>query len=827
MDARETTFDVTLPDAAFISNFTLEIDGQLYPGQVQEKEAARQKYEKARQKGHTAGHIGTRPRDTNRFLVSIHVAALSEVTFTLHYNELLQRRRGTYEHTIYINPGQVVNNLLVEVTIQEFKPITHLHVPPLRKDILYNFQNNIWNTYAIVQRPSSTSAYIRYNPSVADQQRASLQGLSGLFIVEYDIDRNKDGGEILIVNGYFVHYFSPSGLQRMPRQIVFILDSSGSMTGTKIDQLKSAMKEILSNLNPDDSFNILQFADTNIEAAIIEGLRIFQKSNTTRTSSSLIIFLTDGEPTEGETDTSKILGNIDKENGASIPIFSLSFGEDADYHFLRKMSAQNNAFVRKIYEASDASLQLTGFYKEIAATLMANLTFHYLDDRVIENSITNVIYPSYFEGSELVISGQVTDNSINSLDYLIKGVGSDGPLEFKPSNNIVQKVGAEVVPSNFSEVTEKIWAYMSIKHMLIERLKTHNQTAKNLLTEKATQLAIKYNFVTPLTSMIVTKPEEDKVVDPNEDYEMNDSPHSVWDNALTGSLGLALAGRAPSYVDSDPHFIIRVKGLETSVCFDVMGTDGDVFNLVRDEISGIVVDATVAAATTRQRRGANHMQPRIDGASVDQGNQSNNETEVKVKTYLGSVLISGSRTMLEITPQQWKINGRVYKWKASQAVSSYKTKIVTDGTGKMIAIMFPHRITLLVVRHMRSKSQLRMGKIHFLGFYIVDDRGFSWHTHGLLGQFIYRRISLIKRKNIRGGKIRGKLKVEGNTRKSRKVVATLGKRLNLATNQHVSCWMVQKNGKRLLDGNYSDYIIRSKNVTISPRKFKRRRHVVH
>ena len=83
-----------------------------------------------------------RPRDTNRFIVSIHVAALSEVTFTLNYNELLQRRRGNYEHTIYINPRQIVDDLLLEVTIQEFRPITHLHVPPLRNDILTHFSNS-------------------------------------------------------------------------------------------------------------------------------------------------------------------------------------------------------------------------------------------------------------------------------------------------------------------------------------------------------------------------------------------------------------------------------------------------------------------------------------------------------------------------------------------------------------------------------------------------------------------------------------------------------------------------------------------------------------
>ena len=104
---------------------------------------------------------------------------------------------------------------------------------------------------------------------------------------------------------------------------------------------------------------------------------------------------------------------------------------------------------------------------------------------------------------------------------------------------------------------------------------------------------------------------------------------------------------------------------------------------------------------------------------------------------------------------------------------------------------------------------------------------FSMCLYFIAGQFIYRRITLTKTKQVKGKKTRGKLKVEGNTRKPRRVVATLGKRLNLATNTYVTCWMVQKNGRRLLDGNYSDYILRRRNITHTPRKFKRRRHIVH
>lgn len=68
----------------------------------------------------------------------VNVAALSKVTFNLTYQELMKRQKGLYEHAIYINPGQTVDDLRVEVAIQESRDITTLNVPPLRNDILTN-----------------------------------------------------------------------------------------------------------------------------------------------------------------------------------------------------------------------------------------------------------------------------------------------------------------------------------------------------------------------------------------------------------------------------------------------------------------------------------------------------------------------------------------------------------------------------------------------------------------------------------------------------------------------------------------------------------------
>lgn len=75
-------------------------------------------------------------------------------------------------------------------------------------------------------------------------------------------------------NGFFVHFFAPADLPPLPKQVVFVLDTSGSMEGIRITQLKEAMKSILSELKNNDIFNIVEFNGIskvwNIEAVAVQ-----------------------------------------------------------------------------------------------------------------------------------------------------------------------------------------------------------------------------------------------------------------------------------------------------------------------------------------------------------------------------------------------------------------------------------------------------------------------------------------------------------------------------------------------------------------------------
>merc|ERR1712012_653666 len=118
----------------------------------------------------------------------------------------------------------------------------------------------------------------------------------------------------------------------------------------------------------------------------------------------MIIMLTDGEPTSGVTNTEDIRQNIKNDNEGRYSIFCLGFGESLDHNFLKQVSNENQGISRRIYEDSDAPLQLKGFFDEVAAPMLAHVVIKYSagTKRVTKND-----FDKYFAGSEILVAGRL------------------------------------------------------------------------------------------------------------------------------------------------------------------------------------------------------------------------------------------------------------------------------------------------------------------------------------------------------------------------------------------------------------------------------------
>ncbi|KAL0195811.1 hypothetical protein M9458_009383, partial [Cirrhinus mrigala] len=106
--AQSIGFNVQIPKRAFISNFTMNVNGITFVGSVKEKTVARNLYAQARARGKAAGIVRTNSQAMETFKTEVHVPPGSKVEFELHYQEMMQRKLGVYQHTLHLQPGRLV-----------------------------------------------------------------------------------------------------------------------------------------------------------------------------------------------------------------------------------------------------------------------------------------------------------------------------------------------------------------------------------------------------------------------------------------------------------------------------------------------------------------------------------------------------------------------------------------------------------------------------------------------------------------------------------------------------------------------------------------------
>uniref|UniRef100_A0A8D0UBD0 Inter-alpha-trypsin inhibitor heavy chain H3 n=1 Tax=Sus scrofa TaxID=9823 RepID=A0A8D0UBD0_PIG len=751
--AKEVSFDVELPKTAFITNFTLTIDGVTYPGNVKEKEVAKKQYEKAVSQGKTAGLVKASGRKLEKFTVSVNVAAGSKVTFELTYEELLKRHKGKYEMYLKVQPKQLVKHFEITADIFEPQGISTL-------DAEASFITNDLLGSALTKSFSGKKGHVSFKPSL-DQQRScptctdSL--LKGDFIITYDVNRESPAN-VQIVNGYFVHFFAPQGLPVVPKNVVFVIDVSGSMHGRKMEQTKDALLKILDDIKEDDYLNFVLFSGdvttwkdslvqatpeniqkarefvrnirdqgmTNINDGLLTGISMLNKAReehkVPERSTSIIIMLTDGDANMGVSKPEKIQENVRNAIGGKFPLYNLGFGNNLNYNFLESMALENHGLARRIYEDSDANLQL--------------------------QAINDLTFTEEVDMKEM-------EEALKERDYI------------------------------FGNYIERLWAYLTIEQLL-EKRKNAQGKEKEKLTAQALDLSLKYHFVTPLTSMVVTKPEDNE-----NQTAIADKPGEEPMDAVTPSTAYLTSYQPPVtpyyYVDGDPHFIIQVPEKDDAICFNIDEDPGTVLRLIQDPVTGLTVNGQIIG----EKRSSQDSQPR--------------------KTYFGKLGIANAHLdfWIEVTPE------RITLWNgAAQSTFSWlDTVMVTqDGLSVMInkkknmVVSFGDGATFVVVLHQVWKKQ--PNHHDFLGFYVVDSHRMSTQTHGLLGQFFHPFD--FKVSDIHPGSDPTKPDATMVV-KNHRLTVTRGSqkdyRKDASIGVKVACWFVHDNGQGLIDGIHSDYIV--------------------
>ncbi|XP_044529144.1 inter-alpha-trypsin inhibitor heavy chain H1 [Gracilinanus agilis] len=748
-----------------------------------------------------------------KFSIAVNIGAGSKVSFELTYEELLKRHLGKYEIVIKVKPKQLVRQFEIEADIFEPQEISMLDAQAtfLSRDM----------TQFIEKSFSGKKGRVYFNPTI-DQQQAcptcTKSLLDGDFKIKYDVKRDSVC-DLQVVNKHFAQFFAPKNLKNMAKNVVFVIDISGSMAGQKIRQTREALLKILDDIKPEDYFNLILFGGhvkawknflvqattanlqearafvqtfslagaTNLNGGLLEGIETLNEAleadPSLRNNAPIVIMLTDGEPTVGETNLAQIRTNVKNAIQGKFPLYNLGFGENVDFSFLEAMSLENNGAARRIYADNDAAEQLQGFYDEVANPLLTDVEFRYPKDSI--QALTENRVKQFHEGSEIVVAGKLTDHGLRDFKADVTGRGA--------GQNLVTTclVDEEEIEKSlrerghlFEEHIERLWAYLTIQQLLEKWTKANSEKEKNDLSAKVVEVARKYKFVTPLTSIVITKPgdPDDRIAiadKPGEaPLEAIDIPKLSW---IPGFLVISL----PT-VDGDPHFIIQVPEKDDAICFNINEEPGVVLSLIQDPDTGIIVN----------------------GQLIGDKNHSNGKNK---NTYFGRLGIMNQKMgfALEVTPQNITLRpgmkGSVFSWMDQVTLRQRGVTVTILPTRKLVVSMEDGATVVVVLHHVWKKHPVHQD---FLGIYTVDTHKMSPRTHGLLGQFFHsfdfevfdvRPGSDPKKPDATMLVKNHRLKVTRGSQKDYRKDPWMG--------SDVSCWFVHDNGAGLIDGTHTDYII--------------------
>nr|DBA31403.1 TPA: hypothetical protein GDO54_007259 [Pyxicephalus adspersus] len=592
--SQSLSFDIQIPKGAFINNFTMNVNGITFSGSIKEKSEARGLYSKARARGKSAGLLRSNSLDMENFKADLNVPGGTKVQFEIHYQEALQRKLGTYEHVLYLQPGRIAKHFDVDIYILEPEGLGNVNVVQTISDKFSNL---------VKKDKSEKKAHITFRPTVDEQRECPVcptTAVDGRLSVKYDVSREKSS-QLQVFNGYFLHFFAPENQPPLPKNILFVIDVSGSMWGIKMKQTVEAMKAILDDLRPDDQFGIVDFnhnircwkdelvyasptekesakryvqniqaiGGTNINEALLRAVFILKEASEHKmlepNSVSLIVLVSDGDPTVGELKLSKILKNVKANNRDEFSLHSLGIGFDVDYDFLERLAQENHGLAQRIFGNKDTAAQLKEFYKKVSTPLLKDIIFEYPVNGI--SDVTNSRFHHYFGGDEIVVAGKVDTEKTSKVESLITATSAEDVQFLMDTITEVESLNEFFAQSKhaFPDFAKQYWAQLTINQLLAERNLAATAETKRTLTNRIMQLSITHHLVTPFTSLLIES--ED-----GKERMLADTP-----NILKGAC-------CP--IDTDPHFIINLPKSKTDVCFNIDAQAGNMLNLLTDSDLG-------------------------------------------------------------------------------------------------------------------------------------------------------------------------------------------------------------------------------------------------
>lgn len=510
----EGVYIFPLPGAAVISDFAMEIDGKLTRAELLDAAKARKIYEDIVRSMRDPALLEYNGKGA--FKVRIFpIEPRSKKRVKLSYSEVIRQDSGISAYTYPLNTEKFsaapVEDVAIRVNIESDRGLKTILCPTHDVEI---------------RRKGPKSAVVGFEEKRTKPDKDFTLYFStddhgvGLSVVTHRV-----AGQ----DGYFLLAVTPaydSGGKVLPKDITFVVDTSGSMAGEKMVQAKRALAFCLRNLNAQDRFEIIRFS-TEAEA-LFGGMRAASRENVafaqrwvddlepiggTNSEEALtlalrsnaaasgrpkvVIFITDGKPTIGETDEERLVKKVRDANAQRMRIFTFGVGDDLNTHFLDKLTEATRAARTYVGEKEDLELPVSNFFEKIKSPVLVDLSIQYGDG--IRTSRTYPRHlPDLFKGSQLVVLGRYGGSG--------KSVTLTGTVDGKRVSIPYTTSFPERADGN--DLIPPLWAAQRIGYLLDE-IRLRGQEKE--LVDEVTRLARRFGVVTPYTSYLIMEDEQRRV----------------------------------------------------------------------------------------------------------------------------------------------------------------------------------------------------------------------------------------------------------------------------------------------------------------------------
>ena len=506
----EATYVFPVPKGASVREFAMWVNGERVKGELLTAEKAKSMYTSiVRQTKNPAllDYIGSDMLSLKIFPIPANADQMVEVSFT----SLAKREHDLVEYVYPLktdrNSASTLEEFRLNLTLKSQQPIASIYSPT--HEIAIKQTNDHQATVHFEQVGARLDRDFQLFYAVSGQD-------IGLTALEHRPISDEDGFVMLLV--------SPraelSQTQKVPRDIVFVIDTSGSMrTDDKMEQAKKALRQCLDGLSGDDRFALVSFASTvnryrdqlvpaneehiqhgkgwvadqyagggtAIHAALTTALEM---RNDDEGRMFTIVFFTDGQPTIGETKIDKILSDVKEKNSANTRIFSFGLGDDLNAVFLDQLAEQTRAVSSYVRPKQDIETTVSTFFNKIHHPVLANLKLS-TSGGVQLAEVYPPQLPDLFHGDQLVILARY--QGAGHAAVMLKG--KVGPHDKDFVYEMDFKAQTEGKP-----FVEELWARRKVGYLL-DQIRINGEQKE--LVDEVVLLAKRYGITTPYTSYLI------------------------------------------------------------------------------------------------------------------------------------------------------------------------------------------------------------------------------------------------------------------------------------------------------------------------------------